>query len=153
MTQKQPPENSEFDAGVVIRDSGIDYKYDLALDYKDDTYRDWIIIGQLSWSTILDHEGDTSYDLELQGAASGLNSGYIKGTTEFPDGDKTFRIDVDSEKGDSGGPHFYREPYDYGTEYDYQVYIAGIHGWGNDDPVYAKATAMDRVEERFNVRV
>lgn len=117
------------------------------------SYMGWPIKGIVAWDKIKNNVGNTDYKLYLQGHKTCRNKGYITEKTNAPfdlSCDLTFQINVDSESGDSGGPHFDVRTDSDGNEV---AYIAGIHGWQGDTDSEAKATAMKAVENCLNVEV
>lgn len=132
---------NKFDAEWIELDPEDDFDYDIAAD--GGGTEGWNIDGIIGWGTIKGMV-DTGYDLYLQGKTTGRNSGELTGyDTGTGNNEKRLWIDVDSDKGDSGGPH-YRKIGDY-------IYIAGIHGWGSGTK--AVATAMEAIEDEFGLEV
>lgn len=132
-----------FDAATILPEDGISGKDRFASDYGDNSYRNIPIVGMLAWDRIVDGEG-SGYTLKKQGRTTGLKRGDINNT--YPDY-KGFRIDADSDGGDSGGPHYRREHY---PNYDVtEAYIAGIHNSSNSNGAFA--TSIEAVEDRWSV--
>ena len=124
---------SSFDAGVISRKSGTGKIMKLA-DYGRE-YR-WPIKGTMSQSWLENLEDNNGF-LRFQGKSSGLHGGWVTDV-----GNSTFKTTADTQRGDSGGPHFYLQS-------DDDAWIGGIHrgsAGGN-----AKATQMQNIENYFNL--
>lgn len=142
-------ETGYFDAGKIdVYNGSFDLEYDFASDYGDNEYRDLPIWGIISWDRIKDGVDDLY--LSKQGASTAISGGYVQRIYESssdPNG-KYFETGGDRDGGDSGGPH-YKRYNDFGGE----AYIAGLHeGWKSSSS-YAGATAMEGVEDEFNLDV
>ena len=134
------PDNTTFDAATIDEEVGV--TYDLASDGGDDQYWSGVagIAGTVPWAEIKNHEIDHDYELYLQGSTTGRNKDHIHWVSDTYN---VFETWVDSEGGDSGGPHFKIE--------DGYAYIAGVHDYGRE--FLAGATAMVAVETRFGLTV
>ena len=135
-----------FDAGIVPVS---EYDYDIADDSCGS--EGWPIDGIVTWDTIKHREGDSDYELTVQGRTSGRHQASIENTgTGSSSHEKMFSIDTSATKdGDSGGPHYRTLTDSYGNEW---TYVAGVHV-GLTSANNAAATAMEEVENYFDVVV
>lgn len=128
-----------FDVATIVR-TNADVEFGISEKEENDDLDYYAPIkGTLAWDTIEDQLGHMSYKLHHQGYATGRNRGYI---TEVTSDDQVFWINVQTEKGDSGGPHFRIE--------NGEAYIAGIHLGGDPD---AAATHISEPMGRWNLVV
>ncbi len=129
------------DAAVIEGDgTGTDAEYDMASDSYFSDYEGWNIKGISTIDRLKLNEGNTDFQINKQGRATGRNSGYLIGVYETTD---RMTINAASSDGDSGGPYF---------EYiDGDVYIAGIHGEGGAGS--SSGTIMESIEGELNVSV
>ncbi len=132
-------EVTAFDACYLDTNSQASVEYKLAASGSD-SYQDSPVMGAWAYDQIVAWEGETE-EITLQGSSSGRSSGAVNKV--YPKSGN-YAITVESEEGDSGGPH-YRE------DSDGNLLIAGIHNGVNDSG--AVATAMDDIETRFNITV
>jgi hypothetical protein len=129
-----------FDA-VVVQNLSADTTRKFASNDGPNSFRDTHPVrGILTNSEIDDQAGNQNFELTKQGASTGRTSGFISSW----DG-SVFAYRATSQSGDSGGPVFH----EYGTDYTYSL-IAGIH---KGKAMYAQATAIENIEDRFNVNV
>ena len=135
-----------FDAATIQLADSVDHHYDLASNNGDNSYRNLEINGIYAWDAIKD--GIDKEFLGKQGKTTGIDSGLIREVYEAENDpyQKSFEIDADRAGGDSGGPH-YRET---GNN---TIVIAGLHHGVLSDSGYAGATAMEPIEELFNMSV
>lgn len=142
----------DFDAATIDINTADHGSYDVeyALADDDGNYSLTPIYGTLVWDTIKDNEGNTSYNMQWQGAASGHHSdNYIVETNT----DHYFWLDDPGTGGDSGGPMYHVEF----SGHDGRAYIGGIVGQrddgdgdGDDD---VAGTWIGDVENKFNINV
>lgn len=127
-----------FDAATIERD-GADVKWNLAGNSGPDDYTT-SIQGTLAWDTIQDQVGHMSYDIHRQGHSVSRNSGHIVEAST----DKTFWIEADSAKGDSGSPA-------YRVEINGGALIAGIQGWGRKSGAESGFTHISKILDKWNL--
>jgi hypothetical protein len=139
-----PDPDGEYpaDAVVITSDWADDSKFDIACDGSgcSGDYEGWDVKGTVTWDRIKLIEG--VLDHTLQGKTTGRNPGKIL-STDWP----MYEVDVDSEKGDSGGPYFESPMY---TD---EVYIGGIHHGLGSSIDTAEGTAMEPIENKLDVYV
>ena len=109
--------------------------------------------GIVTWDTIKNKEGDTSYEVRKQGNRTGTTKGHIFNTIEYSDGAKEFWTSSDSGEGDSGGPHYRRIQFNDMDE----TYIVGIHAWGDGSDSCptpeSGGNPMEYIENEWNLTV
>jgi hypothetical protein len=138
----------DFDAAVLLPESGINPRWKLASD--SGGFQDGDITGTLGRDRLVDEEGNSSYNIHHQGRTSGDEYGPITGVTDW-----LFATDTPNDGGDSGGPHF-KTRFDGSTP---RYLIAGIHRgeWKTtDDPGSSGdsiATIMQEIETQWNLSV
>lgn len=136
-----------FDACVLVPDSGINPRWELASDAGG--FQDGDIVGTLGRDKLVDEEGNTSYNIHHQGIVTGDAYGSVTGVS-----DTLLATDAAHDYGDSGGPHF-ETRFDGSTP---RYLIAGVHrgGYVGGDPGSsgdAIATLMEEIEIRWNLAV
>ncbi|WP_458189802.1 hypothetical protein [Haladaptatus sp. NG-WS-4] len=135
---------NNFDA-VVVRNLSANTTRDYAANDGPNTYLDgYPIRGILTNSDLYDRAGDQSFELTKQGVATGRRSGFISSFDGSIVGVRAY-----SNPGDSGGPYFH-EYYEPQFQYGYSL-AAGIHKGKSGST--ANATAIEKIENRFNVIV
>lgn len=81
-------------------------------------------MGTLSWDEIKNKK-ETEGDMYKRGRTTGKSQGHVSVTGCDSNGYRYFNLKggINSDGGDSGGPHYDR----YDGYYGFDVYIAGIH--------------------------
>jgi len=132
-----------FDAGTVSINT--DWTKKLADD--NGSYAEYIAYGNVSWDTIEQNEGDSSYTVYQQGRTTGRGSGYIEAA--YP-GDKEFKTSINTQGGDSGGPFFV--DYDGGD-----ILMMGVQSWGsneqNGEYQSSGGFSIERIEDELPVGI
>jgi hypothetical protein len=157
--------DSYFDAGVMLRDTGIDVQYGFATDWGGTTGD---IVGSVSESRLKDIEdhGTNTYEtLKQQGSRTGNNTGFgIRANTRK--GFRTTLSNDDVDKGDSGGPYHIETagPFTqsdshelvFGGDFipDWESFntIAGVH-FAAQENLGTFGTAMHSIEDEWPVEV
>jgi hypothetical protein len=142
------------DSGYCTPYSGETFIRRLADD--NGTVKSYKVMGIVTWDTLKNKEGDTSYGVSKQGNRSGTTSGYITDTNKN-DGVKNVWTNCDGAQGDSGGPiyrTFYNEHFN-----QYEAYIAGVLAWVKNNPDNecpsnrSGGNAMEYVENKWSLTV
>lgn len=132
------------------RDSGL-YKWKLADD--SGGYKDTDIEGTIAWEQIKNNVDNVDYEVNKQGAKTGVTSGHIHRIKDLDVHDtRAFKTRAEAHGGDSGGPMFRKVNGD--------VYIAGVLTAGDNVMVedgcpFDNSVAMDieYVEDQLGIVV
>lgn len=139
---------NKFDAATIDPNNHTDLIYRLACTRGDDCLS-YGIRGYIGEDELRDNSDNSSYYLNLQGRTTGSSQGTIDFLEDatFGGGNDVTRIwlNVDSDSGDSGGPHFKLVDEANGIG----AYIAGVHGWGSGAD--AVSTSIFSILEHFDV--
>lgn len=141
-------DDETFDAGVISLSA--DHTYKFASNNGDNEYSITPIYGTLSWTTIKDNEGDSSYSMMYRGAKSGHVDTYIE---KADSNENYFWLENDSDGGDSGGP-MYHVRFSGG---DGRAYIGGVvegsYYSPKDGDIDCSGTYIGKIENRYSLDV
>lgn len=163
-TTQGPDSDKDLDAWVYETYKGDDHGFYRTYDNesfvrtladKSDTY----ITGIITWDSIKNNAGDTSFDVEKQGGRTGTTSGYVAeiANTDVP----IYKTSATCGFGDSGGAIYHRvEWYDRADD----IYMLGPLGYGwstdgdsdnQDCPSLEQSggNPMEYVEDQWNLSV
>lgn len=143
------------DSGYLSDYTGNEY-FTRKLADSDGTYKSTEIVGIITWETIKNRTGDTSFEVKNQGNSTGTTKGHIKGYNVSGEV-KNVWTSCNSSGGDSGGPIFHRS-YNSDLNRD-ETYIIGVHAWGKDSDDWicynrdSGGNAIEYIEEKYNLTV
>ncbi len=133
--QSKVVHDGKDDCGLASPLSDIDLSTNFAED--DGSTTSAFVNGTKSFDWVVSNPDKTYY---LQGRTTGRNTG---GVTDHDDSDMTYKLDIDSDDGDSGGPTYYQS----GDE----IYLCGIHNWGHGTE--AQSISIERVTTVLNCTI